>query len=310
MRALLAFACRAFPPEHRARRSDEVVDTALLAADGSPWRAAREALSLVAAGVRQRLHASEGDTSVQDGVALLAGVVALVNLAIALYGISFAVKAPPPLASFGPLGFTEPPDPYVVDWWWIAFAVAAAGIVLGLVLGNRRLALGAALANLCLVGYDALVLDVHGRGHFNAIAFWRGPAGYPIAQEWLAPAVLLALATAVAPLRRRALRRFLPGAFVAAALLVVLARHDTGGFIFLRWPLGMVIVLAATLGWLAPRLAVVALGVSAILAPYVVEYLSTPPGWYKAPAVSWVAAPGLAVGILLPLAYLVRRRLT
>ena len=57
MRGLLAFACRAFPRDHRARRSDEVVDTALLAADGSAWRAAREALSLVVAGVRQRLRA-------------------------------------------------------------------------------------------------------------------------------------------------------------------------------------------------------------------------------------------------------------
>ena len=30
MRELLRLACRAFPPDHRARRSDEVVDTALL----------------------------------------------------------------------------------------------------------------------------------------------------------------------------------------------------------------------------------------------------------------------------------------
>jgi hypothetical protein len=171
MRGLLVFACRAFPREHRARQSDEVVDTALLAADGSPWRVAREALSLVLAGVGQRLHASKGDTSVQDGVAVLAGVVALVNLAIALYGISFAVNAPPPLTIIGPAGFSGPPNPYVVDWWWIAFAVAAAVIVLGLVLGNRRFALGAALANLGLVGYDALVLAAHGGGHFNAIAF-------------------------------------------------------------------------------------------------------------------------------------------
>jgi hypothetical protein len=85
MRAVLAFACRAFPPDHRARRSDEVVDTALLASEGSAWRMAREALSLVVAGARQRLRA-------ESGAALLAGVLALANLAIALAGIALAVR--------------------------------------------------------------------------------------------------------------------------------------------------------------------------------------------------------------------------
>jgi hypothetical protein len=307
MRGLLAFACRAFPPEHRARRSDEVVDTALLAADGSVWRAARESLSLVVAGVCERCRA-EPRRSLRDGVALLAGLLALVNLAVALYGISFAVDPPPPVEILGPPGFFFP-NPYVVDWWWIAFAVAAAAIVLGLVLGNRRLAVGAALANLGLVGYDAIFLAADHRGHLNAIAFLRGPDGYPVAQEWLAPAVVLALATAAAPLRRSSLLR-LPLALVAASLLVVLARENSGGFFFLRWPLAVLIVLAVTLGWLVARLAVVAVGVSLVLAPSVVEYLSSPSWAYKAPVVTWVAAPGLALGILLPLAYLTRRRLT
>jgi hypothetical protein len=307
MRGLLAFACRAFPPEHRARQSDEIVDTALLAADGSVWCAARESLSLVRAGVRARVRV-EPQRSLRDGVALLAGLLALLNLAVALYGISFVVDQPPPVVFSGPrvpggLGF---PNPYVVDWWWIVFAVAASGIVLGLALGNRRLALGAALANLGIVGYDALFLAAHSGGHMNAFAFLRGPDGYPVGQEWLAPAVLLVLATAAAPLGRSLLR--LPLMSGAAALLVVLARKDSGGLIFLRWPLAVVVLLAVTLGWLLPRLGVVAIGVSAVLAPYVVEYLSGPPWAYKAPAVSWIAAPGLALGILLPLAYLTLRR--
>jgi hypothetical protein len=306
MRRLLVFACRAFPPEHRARQSDEVVDTALLAADGSEWRAAREALSLVVAGARERCR-DEPHRSLRDGVALLAGVLALLNLAVALYGISFAVDTPPPVSIIGPPGFSFG-NPYVVDWWWVAFAVAAAGIVLGLALANRRLAVGAALANLGIVGYDAIFLAAR-FGHLNALAYLRGPDGYPVSQEWLAPAVVLALATAAAPLRRRSLSG-LPLTLVAAVLLVVLARENSGGFIFLRWPLAVVIVLAATLGWLAPRLAVVAVGVSLALAPSVVQYLSTPSWEYKAPAVSWVAAPGLALGIVLPLAYLTRRRLT
>jgi len=309
MRELLVLACRAFPPEHRARRSDEVVDTALLAADGSVWRVVRESVSLVLAGVWERVRV-EPRRSLRDGVALLAGLLALVNLAVALYGISFAVHPPPPPEILGPLGFVFR-NPYAVDWWWIAFAVAAAGIVLGLVLGNRALALGAALANLGIVGYDALFLAANWsmRGHLNAFAFLRGPVGYPVAQEWLAPAVVLALATAVAPLRRRSLGA-LSLTLVAAMLLVVLARESPGGFFFLRWPLAAFIVLAMAVGWFAPRLAVVAVGVSLALAPTVFQYLTTPSYVYKDPVVTWVAAPGLALGVLLPLAYLTRRRLT
>jgi hypothetical protein len=143
-----------------------------------------------------------------------------------------------------------------------------------------------------------------------AIAPWGGPDAYPLHQDWLAPAIVLVLATAAAPSRRRSLFH-VPLALVAAALLVVLARDNWGrGFIFLLWPAGLVLVLAATLGWLAPRLAVVALGVSVALAPPVVGYLTRPSGAYHSQVVTWVAAPGLALGIVLPLAYLARRRLT
>jgi len=302
MRDLLVLACRAFPPEHRARQSDEIVDTALLAVDGSVWRVARESLSLVRAGVRERVRV-EPHRSLRDGVALLAGILALVNLAVALAGIALGVHPPPQPAILGFFFFR----PYAVDWWWIAFAVAATGIVLGLVLGNRRLAFGAALANLGIVVYDAAILAADGRGHLNAIAYLQGPEGYPVGREWLAPAVVLALATAAAPLRRLPLAR-LPLALVVAVALVVLSRETWGGFFFLRGPLAAIIVLAMAFGWVAPRLAVVAIGISLAVAPSVVEYLTTP--YYHAPVMTWVVAPGLALGIVLPLAYLTRRRLT
>jgi hypothetical protein len=307
MRKLLLLSCRAFPPEHRARQSDEIVDTALLAADGSVWRAAREAFSVVFAGLRKRPRA-ESRRTLRDGVGLLARLLALLNLAVALYGISFAVDQPPPPSVLWPAGVYFR-NPYVVDWWWIAFAVAAAGIVLGLALGNRTLALGSAVGNLVIVGYDALFLAGSLRGHLNAFAFLRGPDGYPVGQEWLAPAALLVLATAAAPLRRRSLGG-LPLALAVASLLVVAARESPSGYFFLLWPFALVVLLAVALGWLAPRLAVLAVGLSLALAPSVVQYLSGPSWAYRAPAVTWVAAPGLALGILLPLAYLTRRRLT
>jgi hypothetical protein len=93
MRGLLAFACRAFPRDYRARRSGELVDTALLAADGSAWRTAGEALSLVTAGLRQRARAERG-RSIGDGIRLLAGVLALVNLSVALAGIGLGIDRP------------------------------------------------------------------------------------------------------------------------------------------------------------------------------------------------------------------------
>jgi hypothetical protein len=304
MRELLTFACRAFPPDHRARRSDEVVDTALLVADGSGWRAAREALSLVVAGVRQRLRAESG-RSLQEGVALLAGILALLNLAVALAGIAADVYPPPPTFNFLlPLLLTH--GPYVVDWWWIAFAVAAAGIVVGLVLGNRRLALGAALANLGLVAYDATLLAGDGHGHMTVFTYLQGMS-FPGGWQWLSAAVVLALAIAVAPLRRLPLRR-LPLALAAAVLLIVLSREAYSGFFFLAWPLAAIVVLAMAFGALVPRLAVIAVGLTLVVVPTIAAYLTEP--YYHAQVVTWVVAAGLAVGVVVPLAQLTRRRLT
>jgi hypothetical protein len=202
-------------------------------------------------------------------------------------------------------------DPHALDWWWIAFPIAAAVIVLGLALGNRKLALGAALANLGIVGYDAVFLTSTGSfGHlWDALAYGRATDAYPIGQEWLAPAAVLVLAVAAAPLRRRSLGR-LPVALGAAVLLIVISRETSGGFLFLRWPVAVLVLLAMMFGAIAPRLAVVALGVSLALAATVAEYLTTS-GWeYKAPFATWIAAPALVLGIVLPLAYVTRRRLT
>ena len=292
MRRLLLIACRSYPRDHRARWSDEVVDTALLAADGSAWRAVHEALSLVAAGMRERFRA-ESRRSLRDGAAPLAGVLALVNLAVAAAGVAAGVAS----------------GPYGVDWWWIVFTAAAAGVVLGLLLDNRRLAVGAAFANLGIVGYDAIFLADNslndGRGHLDVFTYSRPLLSFPAERQWLAVAVVLALATAAAPLRRLPLSRSTL-ALVAVLLLVVLSREAAGGFFFLRWPLLAVVVLAMAFGALAPRLAVVAVGVTLAAVPSVVTYL-TMPGYHHAPVTTWVVAAGLVLGVLLPLAQLNRR---
>jgi hypothetical protein len=301
MRRLLVLACRAFPPEHRARQSDEVVDTALLAAQGSAWSATREAVSLIVAGMRQRLRA-ERHRSPREGAALLAGILAVVNLAVALAGIALDIRPPAIFLGFG-TSLSHFHSPYVVDWWWIAFAVAAAATVLGLVLGKRRLALGAAVANFGVLAYDWIA----GRGHMDVFAYL--PWGFPTRWTWIPVAAVLALAIAAAPLRRLPLWR-LPLALVAAVLLVVLSRETAGGsFFVLRWPTEAIVVLGMAFGWMAPRLAVPAVGVSLAVAPIVIGYLSVSYAYHD-PVVKWIAAPGLALGLLLPLAYLTRSRLT
>jgi hypothetical protein len=315
MRRVLVLCCCAFPPDHRARCSDEVVDTALLAAEGSAWRATREALSLVVAGLRARLRA-ESHRSTREGLTLLAGSLALVNLAVALAGITLAIKPPPVLHLLGPLA-----SRFGLDWWWIAFAVAAALVVLGLALGNRRLAVGAALANLAVVGYDAVFLSDNsmndGRGHLDVFSAFGRALTFPAERQWFAVAGVLALATIAAPLRRLPLHRL---GFSAAIvlLLVVLSRVVAGGFAFLAWPILALVVLGIVLGALAPRLAVVAIGVTLAAVASTVTYVTTP--WLPAPTgflpighgpvIARVVVIGLVLGVLLPLAQLTRRRLT
>lgn len=306
MRRLLVFACRTFPREHRARQSAEVVDTALLAADGSMWRGAHEALSLVVAGWRQRLRA-ESSRSLRDGFGLLAGALAVVNLAIALAGVALAVHHPAAFVFIPGLM-----HPFVVDWWWIALTVAAAGIVVGLVLGSRRLAVAAAIVNVGIVGYDALFL-VNGidwySGHLAHFAFGQITQNvFPVGRYWLPASIVLLLATGAAPLRRLPLGR-LPLALLAALLLVVLSREIAGSFFFLLWPLTAILVLAIVFGGLAPRLAVIAVGGVLVGLPSVVGYL-TQRSVHHDPVLTGAVAAGLAVGLLLPLAQLTRRRLT
>lgn len=320
MRGLLVLSCRSFPRDHRARQSDEVVDTALLVADGSTWRAGREALSLVVAGARQRLRA-EAHRSVRDGAALLAGVLAIVNLAVAVAGSlsGFGTYAGPSLflwsVRYGPGSY-----PFVVDWWWIAFTAAAVGIVLGLALGQRRLAAGAALANLGLVAYDAFLVNgfpYDGKGHFDVFTTaWT--LSFPGGREWFVAAAVLAFATVAARPRRLPLT-WLPLALLVVGPLVWAARETRGAFFLLRWPFALVVLLAVALGAVAPRFAVLAVGVTLAAIPGVVVSFSAstinaePPyrtTLHHDPLVIGVVVLGLALGVFLPLAQLTRRRLT
>ena len=305
MRELLLAACRAFPREHRARRSDEVVDTALLAAEGSAWRAGREALSIVVAGAGQRLRA-ESDRSLRDGAALLAGLLALVNFAVALAGITARVQLNG-LHTY----LTPSYGPYVVDAWWFVFTIAAAAVLVGLAFGDRRLALGGAVVNLGVIAYDAIFLangnPYDGQGHLDVFSYTQ-TSGVPAGRQWVLAAAVLAVATAAARPRRLPLVR-LPLALLASLVLVVISRETWGAFFFLRWPLAAVLVLGIAFGALAPRLAVLAVGTTIAAAPSALVYM-TAGNLHHHPSVTGFVAVGLALGAVLPFAHLVRRRLT
>jgi len=308
MRRLLKLSCRAFPAGHRARHSDEVVDTAVLASRGSTLRALREALSLVGAGMWQRLR-SESERSLQDGVRLLAGVLAVVNLAVAVAGVILAAQPLPVFHSCAAISACTPMQPFAVDWWWIAFVAAAAAVVLGLALGNRLLAAGAAMANLGLVAYDALFL-VNGTDWFSghlAVFTYGQQLAFPVGRHWLPAAIVLALATAAAPLRRLPLTSSAL-VLLAAVPLVVLSREIPGSFFFLLGPLAAIVVLAIAFGGRAPRLAVLALGGFLAALQSEIVYLAHG-SIHRDPLVTWAVAVGVGVGLLLPLAQLARRRL-
>jgi hypothetical protein len=303
MREVMLLACRAFPREHRARSSEEIVDTALLAAGGSAWRATHEALWLVVAGVRQRLRAESG-RSPREGATLLASVLALVNLAVALAGITARVH----LDGLHPY-LTPSYSPYVVDGWWVAFTVTAAAVVLGLALGDRRLALGSALANLGVVAYDAIFLvggtPYDGRGHLDVFTYTQ-TSSFPAGREWLVASIVLVLATAAARRSRVALAR-VPVTLAGVLLLVVLSRETWGAFFFLRWPLAALILLGVAFGALAPRLSILSAGATLAAVPSAVGYLTASNLHHNA-AVTGIVASGLALGAVVPLAQLVRRR--
>ena len=157
MRGLLALRLPRVPARRIApAASDEVVDTALLAADGSPWRAVREALRSSSPGMRERLRAESRPLGARRRRAARRrprarqprgrarrhrpGVHPLGRLDPRPRCSS---SSRPRTSSTGGGSRSPSPPPE-------SSSVSS--------LGDRRLAVGAALANLGIVGYDALFL--------------------------------------------------------------------------------------------------------------------------------------------------------
>lgn len=313
MRRLFELACLAYPSKYRDARASEVIDTAAEASADSPTRALREAWSLAVGGLltRSRLAASHPRTTLASGAVLCARVLAVVNLAVALYGLTARVHLlshPVQAVYFSP-GYT----PYAIDWWWIAFAAVSAGLVLALEQGRARLALWLAGMNLGLVGYDALVLangdKYDGRGHFDLFTYAQ-TSSFPGGREWLATAAVLFAAgllsyRAVGARNRRGMRCSAV-AFAIAVALVVIARETWGAFFYLRWCVVAIVLAAILVGWLAPRVAVLAAGVSLAVLPSSVAYITAenlaPSGWLVGAFVL-----SLALGLLAPVVLLLSR---
>ena len=171
--------------------------------EGSAWRAVREAVSLVVAGLRQRLRAESG-RSLRDGFGLVCRNPRSRQPRRGAGRSCLGIHHPPLFLGFGaapPLGChmswtggglrsrLRPPASSSV--WYAATAAS---------LSVRR------CANLGIVGYDALFL-VNGTdwysGHLVVFSLNQpGPNVFPVGRYWLAAAIVLVLGTAAAPMRR------------------------------------------------------------------------------------------------------------
>jgi hypothetical protein len=198
--------------------------------------------------------------------------------------------------------------PYVIDWWWLAFAAVSGALIVALALARRSAALWWAGANLALVGYDAVVLAngdrYDGRGHFDLFTYGQ-TSSFPGGREWLGGAAVLAVAVALARSRRVLVprpnqRATLVLSLACAAALAVIAQSTWGAFFFLRWFLLAAVIAAALLGLFDRRLPVAALGLALAALPSTVTFLTAANVDHNGWTLPWapVALAVISLGLL------------
>jgi hypothetical protein len=247
-----------------------------------------------------------------SGAYLCAWALAIVNLAVAVYSLTVRVHV---LDSPVRAVYVSPSyAPYVTDWWWLSFAAASAGLIVALAASRRWVAVSMAGASFALVAYDALLLansdKYDGRGHFDLFTYAQ-TSSFPGGREWLAAASVLLTATLVSGVgeatSRLRQRKALAFAFPLVVVLVAAARETWGAFFYLRWGVLAIVLVALFVAALAPRLTVVAAGVSLAALPSALVYVTSDnlsPGRVGAGAV----LAGLTLGLILPIALLSRDR--
>ena len=285
-------ALRSYPARYRAAREDELLSTLAEVQRERVLPRAGELVALVRAGLgeRNRADLTRGGRWVWGGLGSLAVPLTCVNAAVALAGLWVAWS----LAT-GP------------GRWWPAFAALAVALAIAAAARLTRVAMVLGLANLALVGFDALTMTLNGwqaPPHLRLLEHYSssGPqvgmstqrlgsgqefpepsASVPSNPSELVPfAVVLALACLGAMLSRKAgLRARAPFAragltlAVAAGLAGIALADPEGRFAFLLVP---ALALAGA-GLLAAlfyaRAAVVTVAMLVASAPSVFWYLSS-----------------------------------
>jgi hypothetical protein len=140
-------ALRSYPARYRAAREDEILSTLAEGQGEQVLPRAGELLALVRAGLgeRNRVDLAQGGRWVWEGLGSLAVPLTCVNAAVALAGLWVAWSLP-----------TGP------GRWWPAFAALAVALAIAAAARLTRVATVLGLANLALVGFDALTMALNG----------------------------------------------------------------------------------------------------------------------------------------------------
>lgn len=284
-------ALRAYPARYRAAREEEILSTLLEGQGKRVLPRAHELLALVRAGLGER---NRGDLArggwAWRGLGSLAVPLTSVNAAVALAGLWVAWSLPN-----GP------------GRWWPVFAALAVTLAIAAAVRLTRVATALGLANLALVGFDALTMtrnDWQAAPHLRLLehypasgvpvpmssarlgsgpAFTEPSASVPSNPSELVPfAVVLALACLGTMLSRTAglragvrLARASVTLAVAAGFAGIALANPAGRFAFLLVPALAIAGIGLVASLFYARAAVVTVAILLASAPSVFWYFSS-----------------------------------
>ncbi len=265
---------RAYPPDYRAARGDEIISTLMESHADRHLSVAREFVALVVDGFRRRagLRPVSGVAAWRSGALLAAGILAFLTTAVALLGVIQEHRNLTIGGSITP--------------WFAAFAVTAIGTLVALVFGLRRVATVFAAAGLATQVFEFVRAPEagYGTGSHYLVYSWSNASSLPREPlHWLVPSLmLLVLIVLGRPARRRAIvaAPLAAGLLVAAGGVAFETSHAWGGFVGLLPVLGAFALLSLVIVSVDPRPAIASIPLMLAVLPmtwtYVVGDRTTP----------------------------------
>lgn len=278
---------RAYPPDYRAARGEEIVTTLMESHADRHLSVAREFVALVVDGFRRRfgVRAVSGVAAWRSGALLAAGILAFLTTAVALLGVIQEHRNPT-------IGGTITP-------WFALFAATAIATLVAVVFGLRRVATAAAAAGLATQVFEFVRAPEagYGSGSHYLVYSWSNASSLPREPlHWLVPSLLLLVLIVLGrPARRRATvaAPLAAGLLIAAFGVAVETSHAWGGFVALLPALGVFALISLVIVSVDPRPAIASVPLMLAVLPmawtYVVGDSTTP------------ASHGLLLLVALPL---------